>query len=98
MEIIETDIDYWKWTELYKPIPNHFEKTAAIDGCLFLPTGKQWEFVRQHDDNNIWSLIVTDLENCDDTLWEIMTGVHYVNRQGYLVTEVPYPDDMSIIY
>ena len=83
---------------MYKPISNHFDKTAAIDGCLFLPSGKQWNFVSQYKNNNIWTLIVTDLEDSDMTLWEIASGVHYVNMQGYLVTEVPYSEDMIIIY
>ncbi len=98
MEITENNIDYWKWLEFYKPISNHFDKTAAIDGCLFLPSGKQWDFVTQYNNNNIWTLIVTDLDDSNETLWEIASGVHYVNMQGYLVTEVPSSEDISIIY
>ena len=98
MEITEKNIDYWKWLEFYKPISNHFDKTAAIDGCLFLPSGKQRDFVSLHNNNNIWTLIVTDLEDSDKTLWEIASGVHYVNMKGYLLTEVPYSEDISIIY
>ena len=98
MEATENNIDYWKWLEFYKPISNHFDKTAAIDGYLFLPSGKQWGFVSQHNNNNIWTFIVTDLEDSPKTLWEITSGVHYVNMQGYLVTEVPSSEDISIIY
>ncbi len=98
MEITENNIDYWKWLELYKPITNHFDKTAAIDGCLFLPFGKQWDFVSLYNNNNIWTLIVTDLDDSDDTLWEITSGIHYVNMQGYLVTEVSCSEEMCIIY
>jgi len=98
MNIAENSIGYWKWLEVYKPISNHFDKTASIDGCLFLPSGKQWNFVGKHNHNNIWSLIVTDLDDCDETLWEISSGLHYVNLQGYLITEVPYSEYISIIY
>lgn len=97
-ENIENSIDYWKWLELYKPVSNHFDKTAALDGYLFLPSGQQWDFVHQHNNNNIWTLIVTDLEDSDETLWEIASGLHYVNMQGYIVTEVICTEDISIIY
>ncbi len=63
---------------------------------MFLPHGEQWGFISKHENKYLWTLIVTDLD--DDTLWEITSGVHTVNRQGYLVTELPYSEDVSIIY
>ena len=98
MDVSENSIDYWEWLKTYRPISNHLDKTAAIDGCLFLPFGKQWYFVNQYNYKNIWTLIVTDLDEGDGTLWEISSGMHYVNAQGYLVTENPYFEDMNIIY
>ncbi len=29
------NLDYWEWREQFKPVLNHFDKTAGIDGCLF---------------------------------------------------------------
>jgi len=70
----------------------------SINYWEWLSSGKQWDFINQHNNNNIWSLIVTDLDDSNDTLWEIASGMHYVNVQGYLVTEVPYSEDISIVY
>lgn len=91
-------MDYWNWMEKYKPILNHFDSTAAIDGCLFLPFGEQWRFVHRFGSDKIWSLIVTDLDDTDETLWEISSGIHYVNVQGYLATNIPFVDDLYITY
>ena len=90
------DMDYWTWVELYKPIQNIFDKTAGIDGCLFLPYGEQWDFIKKHESRYLWTLIITDLDK--ETLWEISSGIHVVNQQGYLVAEVPYAEDINITY
>lgn len=89
-------IDYWDWVGKFKPITNHFDKTVGIDGYLFLPFGNQWGFVSRFDSKYLWSLIVTDFG--DDTVWEITSGIHMVNIQGCLVTEVPYTKDTTIAY
>lgn len=89
-------MDYWAWVDKYKPIQNSFDKTAGIDGCLFLPYGKQWNFISKYETRYLWTLIVTDLD--EGTLWEILSGVHIVNRQGYLITEAPHAKELSIIY
>ncbi|MFV1977225.1 MAG: hypothetical protein ACC651_15900 [Candidatus Scalindua sp.] len=90
------NIDYWDWVEEFKPLPNHLDRAAGIDGFLFLPFGKQWDFVNRINTNYLWSLIVTDLD--DDTVWEIVNGIHIVNIQGMLVTRVPYTEEMTIVY
>ena len=94
--IAENSIDYWKWLEIYKPLTNHFDKNAGIDGSLFLHFGEQWDFVNKYEPEYIWTLTVTDLD--ESTAWEISSGVHFVNCQGYLVTNVPYAEDIIITY
>jgi len=91
-------MNYWDWVEKYKPISNHFDNSAAIDGRLFLPFGEQWEFVSQFDVEKIWTLIVTDLDDSEDTLWEISIGIHFVNNQGFLITDTPYMGNLFVKY
>ncbi len=89
-------MDYWNWVDKYKPIQNSFDKTAWLDGCLFLPHGKQWDFISKHEIKYLWTLIVADLDK--ETSWEIVSSIHTVNRQGYLVTQEPHAKDINIFY
>jgi hypothetical protein len=91
-------MDYWNWVDMYKPIVNQFDSSAAIDGKLFLPFGKQWEFVSQYNVENIWTLSVTDLDDSEDTLWGISNGVHFVNTEGFLVTGIPCTENLFVEY
>jgi hypothetical protein len=84
-------MNYWKWIKNYRPVKNPFDSNAAIDGCLLQPYGEQWEFVRRHDNFQIWTLVVTDLMRSTD--WEISNGIHIVNRYGFLITHVPFTGD-----
>lgn len=90
-------IDYWEWVTNYKPITNHFDDCAAVDGYLFMNYGAQWEFVKSFNFNNIWSLIVTDLDE-RRTSWEIANGVHVVNREGFVITKVEWNSDIVLDY
>ncbi len=91
-------LDYWEWREQFKPVPNHFDKTAGIDGCLFQPFGEEWEHVRAFEPEFIWSLTVTDTEENDGTFWEISNGLHVVNREGYIIAGKPCFTDISVEY
>ncbi len=84
-------MSYWTWVENFRPIRNIFDETMPIDGYLFQPYGEQWEFVKQHDLRYVWTLIITDLPR--SSIWEITNGIHIVNREGFLVTEMPFIGD-----
>jgi hypothetical protein len=91
------EMEYYKWEEEYKPLKNHIDESASVDGYLFMPFGKQWEFIKSFDNDQLWTLVISDLEH-DTTSWEIVSGIHIVNREGYLITEKDCIDDLMIIY
>jgi len=88
--------DYCDWVEIFKPRTIHLDDNASIDGYLFQPYADQWDFVKSHENENIWTLIITDAD--DGTHWEISSGVHVVNREGYFVTEAPYLEEIVVTY
>lgn len=90
-------MDYYDWVQKFKPLKNHLEDYASVDGYLFQPYGAQWAFVKSHNLEQIWTLIITDLDD-DSTSWEIVNGIHIVNREGYLVTEKPCTKDNVVVY
>ena len=78
-------ITYEKWWDEYRPIKNHIAPNAPFDGCMFETYGAELEFVCASNSKHVWTLV-----DCDGKLW-ICEGLHYVNRMGYFVTEVPAP-------
>lgn len=90
-------MDYCDWEKEFKPIQNDLDEHASIDGYLFMPYGNQWEFVKSFKNDQIWTLVISDLED-DSTSWEIISGIHIVNREGYLVTVKPCTEDLMIVY
>ena len=48
-------------------------------------------FVRTQDPRTIWTLVDGD----DDNQY-LVSGYHLVNRIGYLISTIPFPDDAEI--
>jgi hypothetical protein len=79
----------------YPLLTNHLNPNASWTvndnrGCLFETYGQELEFVRQQDPHTVWTLL-----DGDDV--EILSGFHYVNRIGYLVSLVPVPEGTDIL-
>ena len=71
--------------EYFKPF-RHADAEHDIWGGHGLETfGKDFDTVRRHDPAFVWTVV--DGDSGDQ--W-ITTGVHYVNRVCYLVTQIPH--------
>ena len=91
IEMTEAEFD-----NQFQLITNHINPWAgwAVDdqgGCLFETYGPEFDFVRRFDLSRVWTLI--DGEDGDMYL---VSGLHYVNRVGYLITRESVPDSTSI--
>jgi len=76
--------------------PNHLDPNASWQvgdglGCLFETFGEEAEFVRKQDPSRVWTL-VDDGEGGEC----IISGFHFVNRLGYLISTVPVPEGTTI--
>jgi hypothetical protein len=58
------------------------------NGCLFETSGVEFNFVKNQPQDRVWTLL------SDNTL---VSGLHLVDRVGYLVTEVPWTEDTEVI-
>ena len=91
IELTEDQFD-----EQYPLVSNHINPNASWafgdgPGCLFETYGAELDFVRSQDPRNIWTLVDGD----DDNQY-VISGFHFVNRIGYLISTVPFPEDASI--
>ncbi len=81
----------------YPLVSNHINPSAgwAIGdtggGCLFETHGEEFAFVKRYDPRKIWTLV-----DGDDGDMYLISGLHLVNRVGYLLSTDPIPDQVSI--
>ena len=85
------EMDFDEWVDTYKPITNHIDTNASFDGMMFETYGDEVEFVKAQDENRIW--MYGDGDDGGSYLW---SGWGFVNRIGYFITEVPFPDNTTI--
>lgn len=85
-------IDEAEFFTRFTPKPNHLDKHATFDsgegGCLFAATGKELKYVLAQNPRCIWTLV-----DGDDGQILLISGLHLVNRLGYLVTREPADAD-----
>ncbi|MGE3227891.1 MAG: hypothetical protein AB7J30_00430 [Hyphomicrobium sp.] len=83
------DLNEESFIERFGPMPNHLDLSAGCDfgdgGCLFAAAGKEFKYVLAQDPHCIWTLI-----EGDEGALVIESGIHLVNRLGYLVTAEPF--------
>ena len=86
-------IDEDTFIERFGPKPNHLEFDCGFDfgdgSCLFSAAGKSFKHVLAQHPQTIWTVI-----EGDEGL-AIESGLHIVNRLGYLVTANPVEDRVT---
>jgi hypothetical protein len=90
------ELTFDEWLDTYKPIPNYLDENASFQnesgfGVMFETYGEEVDFVKQQDPNRIWMY-----GSGDDGGLYIWSGWGFVNRLGYFVTEVPFPENTII--
>jgi len=88
-DFIEMDLD--EWFDKYKPIKNHIDTNSSFDGHMFETYGEEVEFVKAQEQNRIWMY-----GDGDDGEGHIWSGWGFVNRIGYFITEVPFPENTDV--
>jgi len=91
IELTEDEFD-----EQYALVPNHINPSASwafgdAGGCLFETYGEEFEFVRRYDPSKVWTLVDGD----GGDLY-LVSGLHYVNRVGYLLSRNPIPKNTTV--
>lgn len=93
-----TGMTFEQWWETFKPIKNPFDPDRGgpyiadpddyePGGQLFEVSGDEMEYVRkiaETEPGRVWTLLDAD------GVQVIGNGLHFVNRQGYYVTEVAF--------
>lgn len=76
------------FAERFGPRPNHLDLSAGFDwgdgGCLLNTTGKEFRYVLAQNPLTVWTVLAGDVGQL-----AIESGLHFVNRLGYIVTTHP---------
>ena len=83
----QKQMNFEQWLDKYKPIQNHLDNNASIDGLMFETYDEEYAFVVGVDRNRVWTYINEDGEDF------ITKGLRVVNRLGYFITEEPHKED-----
>lgn len=91
IELTEDEFD-----SQYPLVVNHLNPSAgwAFDdqiGCLFETYGPEFEFVRQQDPRRVWTFV-----DAEDGHLAVTSGLHFVNRIGYLISQAALPNDQEV--
>lgn len=103
-----------QFEEEFKPVTNHLEGNAPVNGFGFETFGAQLAFARAAFERNpkcVWTVVEGDAPSDEDSaendsdedrdgappVWYILQGWHHVNRLCYLVTEVPFTENLEPI-
>lgn len=73
--------------EKFKPVKNPHNRDAGWNGCLFDTHGVEYNFIKNQSEDRVWTLL------SDNTL---VNGRRHIDRVGYLVTELPWTEDMEV--
>jgi hypothetical protein len=81
------------WIEKYKPQQNHIDANASFNGWMYETYGSEVKYVfnLSKKSNRVWTIIEGD----DDSLFYV-SGFHYVNRLGFIVTKNEYEGHVEI--
>ena len=84
-QVIMTEDDFYA---KYNPIKNPFYENpedCAFDGCMFETYGPELEFVVDTRTTNKNKLQIWTIIEVEDNMY-YLSGYHFVNRFGYLLT------------
>jgi hypothetical protein len=96
---METEFKYLteeEFDEMFTLVKNKFDFNASFDGCLHETYGLEFELVQEMArQNRVITIIESDGgDEIDDEGYVIpnmyyVSGIHFVNRIGYLISEEP---------
>lgn len=86
----------------FQLIPNHIDDNASFDGNMFETFDDELTFVRQMAKENRVITIIEGDEDVENEFGEptldmfYVSGMHLVNRIGYLVTKEPIIEEFEV--
>lgn len=76
--------EWHEFIEKFQPMQNQVNDNAPFDGTMYETFGEELEYIKNYQlPECIWTIL-----DCDGALI-VSNGFHFVNRFGYIITQVP---------
>lgn len=75
---------------IFGPVKNAFDDNASFDGCMYETFGADYQHCTNQQVDRLWTIIEVD------GVQSIISGFHFVNRIGYLITMQPWPHNVNV--
>tara|TARA_Y100000389_G_C17451682_1_gene515311 strand:+ start:2084 stop:2389 length:306 start_codon:yes stop_codon:yes gene_type:complete len=91
-----------QFDEQYELVTNHIDDNASFDGNMFETYDEELTFVREMAKENRVITIIEGDEDIENEFGEptlnmfYVSGMHLVNRIGYLVTKEPITEEFEV--
>ncbi len=84
------EIEWEDFIAKFKPLKNPLDDNASYDGFMLETYGEEFALVQatavdEAGRGRIWTVV----DDGDES--NLVSGLHYVNRLGYVITEAPCP-------
>ena len=102
MEAIKT-ITEDQFYEQFTPQKNHLDDNASFDECMFETYGEEMEYViKMSKKNQVVTILECDGEETDEEgylipLMYYASGLHLVNRLGFLIVDKPIKEEFEVL-
>lgn len=81
-------LNWDEWKLRFQPKANPNIAVEVFDGLMFETFGEELSQVTAAPTENVWTVL-----DCDGEM-VVSSGLHFVNRMGYFICEVPYTGEM----
>jgi hypothetical protein len=92
-KIMTIQISWEDFHKNYQPIDNPVTDNTCLEGQLFGCKGADFEYVQsvyEATPDRVWTYMIVDCPT-------INSGMHYVNREGYIITKLDSEGDIEVI-
>lgn len=87
-------ISWSEWEITYKPITNPHSRDYGWKFQMFETFEPDIDEVKAVNPNRVWTLVDN---NPNSHYLDVIPGVHWANRMGYFITEVPWTDENMVV-
>ena len=78
----------------FNRVKNHIDDNAAFDGCMYETYGRDINYINAIAKDPVAKLNLWTIIEAEGKMFYV-SGFHYVNRFGYIITEESVPENIE---
>jgi hypothetical protein len=78
----------------FNPVKNHIDEDCSFDGCMYETYGRDINYINAVAKDPVAKLKLWTIIEAEGKMFYV-SGYHYVNRFGYIITEESVPENIE---